>query len=216
MVRSCERDGWSGGKLDLVWTYWWCIDDSVCFLKAWMCCSHSFLLVIFGAFSWRFSRSDFEAFLFGTCWGMYAWTLRYSFPFDSPPKSVRKGARFWGFVGLGFVVFLAEILRFLLIQRVLVDHNLSMECPWGVPTIPKVLFGSVERIGRSGVGFGGVDPRVMFISSCPAYTGLTGALDRSDQCEPFVGFASGELLIPCVFGLCYCWLVLGQFGVLFF
>jgi hypothetical protein len=51
------------------------------------------------------------------------------FPFDSPPKSVRKGDRFWGFVVLGFVVFLAEILRFLLIQRVLVDHNLARECP---------------------------------------------------------------------------------------
>jgi hypothetical protein len=49
------------------------------------------------------------------------------FPFDSPPKSVRKGARF--FLVLGFGKFLAEILRFLLIQRVLVDHNLAMECP---------------------------------------------------------------------------------------
>jgi hypothetical protein len=28
---------------------------------------------------------------------MYAWTLRGSFPFDSPPKSLRKGARSWGF-----------------------------------------------------------------------------------------------------------------------
>jgi hypothetical protein len=27
------------------------------------------------------------------------------------------------------VVLLAEILRFLLIQRVLVDHNLALECP---------------------------------------------------------------------------------------
>jgi hypothetical protein len=27
-------------------------------------------------------------------------------------------------------------------------------------------------------GFGGVDPRVLFIPSCPGYTGLTGALDR--------------------------------------
>jgi hypothetical protein len=53
-------------------------------------------------------------------------------------------------------------------------------------TIPKVLFGSVERIRRLGVGFGGVDPRVLFISSCPGFTGLTGALDRSDRCEPFV------------------------------
>jgi hypothetical protein len=71
----------------------------------------------------------------------------------------------------------------------------------------------VERIGRLGVGFGGVDPRVLFIPSCPGYTGLTGALDRSDRCDPFVGFASGELLNPCVFGSCYCWSVLGLFGV---
>jgi hypothetical protein len=71
----------------------------------------------------------------------------------------------------------------------------------------------VERIGRSGVGFEGIDPRVLFIPSCPGFTGLTGALDRSNQCEPFVGFVSGELLNPCVFGLSGCWSVLGQFGV---
>jgi hypothetical protein len=41
-------------------------------------------------------------------------------------------------------------------------------------TIPKVLFEIVERIGRSGVGFGGVDPRVLFTPSCPGLTGLTG------------------------------------------
>jgi hypothetical protein len=29
---------------------------------------------------------------------MYAWTPRVSFPFESPPKSVSKGARFWGFL----------------------------------------------------------------------------------------------------------------------
>jgi hypothetical protein len=38
-----------------------------------------------------------EAFLFGIWWGLYARTLRGSFPFDSPPKSVSKGALFWGF-----------------------------------------------------------------------------------------------------------------------
>jgi hypothetical protein len=80
----------------------------------------------------------------------------------------------------------------------------------------------VERIGRSGVGFGGVDPQVLFISSCPSYTGLTGALDRSDRCEPFVGFASGELLNPCLlvvlvlvnswqFWRCFGWLCVGFF-----
>jgi hypothetical protein len=35
-------------------------------------------------------------------------------------------------------------------------------------------------------------------------TGLTGASDQSDWCETFVGFALGELLVSCVFGLC-CW-----------
>jgi hypothetical protein len=44
-------------------------------------------------------------------------------------------------------------------------------------------------------------------------TGLTGARDRSDRCEPFDEFASGELLVPCVFGLCCCWSVLGRFSV---
>jgi hypothetical protein len=62
----------------------------------------------------------------------------------------------------------------------------------------------VERFGRSKFGFGGVDPRVLFIPSCPGYTGLTGALDRSDRWEPLVGFVSGELLDSCVFGSWCC------------
>jgi hypothetical protein len=51
------------------------------------------------------------------------------------------------------------------------------------------------------------------ISSFPGYTGLTGALDRSDRCESLVGFASGELLDSCVFGSWCYWSVLGLFGV---
>jgi hypothetical protein len=35
---------------------------------------------------------------------------------------------------------------------------------------------------------------LLFIPSYPGVTVLTGALDRSDRCKPFVGFASGELL----------------------
>jgi hypothetical protein len=71
----------------------------------------------------------------------------------------------------------------------------------------------VERFGRSRFGFQGVDPWVLFIPSCPGYTGQTGALDQSDRCESFVGFASGELLNLCVFGSGCCWSVLGLFGV---
>jgi hypothetical protein len=48
---------------------------------------------------------------------MYAGTRRGSFPFDSPPKSVSKGAQFWVFGVLGFEEFLAGFLRFLLIPR---------------------------------------------------------------------------------------------------
>jgi hypothetical protein len=51
------------------------------------------------------------------------------FPLIPLPNSREKGLDFGVFVVLGFVVFLAEILRFPLIQRVLVDHILAMECP---------------------------------------------------------------------------------------
>jgi hypothetical protein len=71
----------------------------------------------------------------------------------------------------------------------------------------------VERFGRSSVGFGGVDPRVLYIPSCPGYIGLTGALDQSEWCESLVGFALGELFDSCVFGSWCCWSVLGLFGV---
>jgi hypothetical protein len=56
----------------------------------------------------------------------------------------------------------------------------------------------MERIERSGVGFGGVDPQVLFILSYPGVTGLTGALDRSDRRKPFLGFASGHFPDPCL------------------
>jgi hypothetical protein len=129
------------------------------------------------------------------------------------PNPWVKGLDFGVFGVLGLEEFLAEILRFLLIWQVLVDKIMVMDSSWGVPIIPKVLSKSVERFGRSMYGFGGVDPRVMFIPSCPGYTGLTGALDRSDWCESLVGFASGELLDSCVFGSWCCWSVLCLFGV---
>jgi hypothetical protein len=62
-----------------------------------MCCSHSFFVVIFGALSWWISWSVFGTFLLGIWWGLYVSTLHGSFLFDSLPKSVSKGARFWGF-----------------------------------------------------------------------------------------------------------------------
>jgi hypothetical protein len=54
---------------------------------------------------------------------------------------------------------------------------------------PKVLHKFVERFGRSEFGFGGVDPRVLFIPSSQNHTDLTGASHRSDRCRPLLGFA---------------------------
>jgi hypothetical protein len=53
----------------------------------------------------------------------------------------------------------------------------------------------MERIGRLGVGFGGVDLRALIILSCPSVTSMNGALDRSDRCELLVGFVSGNYLV---------------------
>jgi hypothetical protein len=104
------------------------------------------------------------------------------FPLIPLPNPWAKGLDFGVFDVLGLEEFLVGFLRFLLIWQVLVDKNLAMDYPWGVPTIPKVLRKSVEWFGRSGVGFGRVDPRVLFIPRAQAtpvwpvpLTGLTGA-----------------------------------------
>jgi hypothetical protein len=60
----------------------------------------------------------------------------------------------------------------------------------------------VERFGRSRLGFGGVDPRVLFIPRSPGHTGLTGASHRSDRCNPCWVFAQVNVwvcsLLSCV------------------
>jgi hypothetical protein len=56
-----------------------------------------------------------------------------------------------------------------------VGLNLVMDSSLGVPIIPKVLFKSMEQFGRSRFGFGGLDPRVLFIPRPVLLTGLTGA-----------------------------------------
>jgi hypothetical protein len=176
--------------------------------------------LIFGVLSWRFSWSDFGTFLLRIWWGCMCEPFVVLFPLISLPNSWVKGLNFGVFNVLGLEEFVAGFLRFLLIWQVLVDTNLAMDCPWGVPTISKVLRKSVERFGRSRVGFGGVDPRVLFIPRAQAtpvwpvpLTGLTGA-------DPD-GFCSGERLgdffvIPfcCCFEFGSFWSSVGLFGVL--
>jgi hypothetical protein len=109
-------------------------------------------------------------------------------------------------------VLSAGFFRFLLFGRVLVGLNLAMDSSRGVHNIPKVLFKFVERFGRSRFGFGGVDPWVLFIPSCPGYTGLTGALDRSYRCEPWWVFARVNVLMCSLLSRVAAVSSLGQFG----
>jgi hypothetical protein len=62
-----------------------------------VCGSRLFLVVIFGALSWCFYWVVFGTLLLGIRRGKFVGTLRGSLGCDSPPKSVSKGARFWGF-----------------------------------------------------------------------------------------------------------------------
>jgi hypothetical protein len=170
------------------------------------------LLVIFGAFSWRFFWSHFEAFLFVIWWGVYAWALRGSFPFDSPPKSVSKGARFWGFRSSRVRGILGGISSIPLDLASFGGPNLGYEVPMRCSYYPQSLAeirGVIRKIGSwiwGGWPAGVVHPELP-------------RRDRSDWCswpvwpvQGIVGFASGECSseFPVV-SCCYV-SSLGQFG----
>jgi hypothetical protein len=61
-VGSRERDGYLGGKLDLVRTFMVCIDDSALFLKV---VFPSFFVLILGALCWWCFEDVFLGFLVG-------------------------------------------------------------------------------------------------------------------------------------------------------
>jgi hypothetical protein len=152
-----------GGKLDLVWTFLWCIDDSAWFLKAWLCCSCSFFVVIFGALSGWIYWSVFGTFLLRIWWGMYVWSLRGYFPCDSPPKSVSNGGRFWGFRCSRVRGVLGEIssipLDLYSFGGQKHGYGLPMRCSYYPQSLAQIR-GAIREIGS---WIWGVDPRVLFI-----------------------------------------------------
>jgi hypothetical protein len=170
------------------------------FLKAWLCCSHLFFVVIFGALSWWISWCVFGTFLLRFSGGCMCEPFVVLLPLIPLPNPWVKRLDFGVFSVPGLEEFLARFLQLLLIWQVLVNINLAMDSPWGVPSIPKVVRKSVERFGISGVGFWGVDPRVLFILSSLGHTSLTGA-------DP------GRVLLEWTFGWVRCCPVLLQFWV---
>jgi hypothetical protein len=139
-------------------------------------------------------------------------TLHGSLGCDSPPKSVSKGARFWGLPSSRVRGVLGGIYSippfWTSFGGIKHGYGLLMRCSFYPQSLVQVR-GAIREIE---VWIWGVDPRVLFISSCPGYTGLTGALDRSDRCNPWWVFARVNvwvsLLLSCVGAVSS----LGQFG----
>jgi hypothetical protein len=77
---------------------------------------------------------------------------------------------------------------------------------------PKVVRKSVEQFGRSGVGFGCVDRRVLFILTSSGHTGLTGVSHQPDWCRPPLGFARVNVWVCLLLSRVAAVLSLGHFG----
>jgi hypothetical protein len=185
-----ERVGWSGGNLDLVWTFVACIDDSAWFLKVWMCCSRLFFVVIFGALSCWFSWGVFGTLLLGIWWGKFVGTLRGSLCYDSPPKSMSIGARFLGFPCSrvrGVLGGISSIPPFLTsFGGIKLGYGLLMRCSYYPQSLVQVC-GAIREIEvlqvfRVWVSLE-VGRPVWWFGGFQAWTGLTGVLHRADRCE---------------------------------
>jgi hypothetical protein len=125
---------------------------------------------------------------------------------------VSKGARFWDFPSSrvrGVLGAISSIPPFWTsFCGIKLGYGLLMRCSY----YPQSLVPVVERFGRSMFGFEGVDPRVLFIPSCPGYTGLTGALDRSDRYNPWWVFARVNVWVSLLLSRVGVVWSLGQFG----
>jgi hypothetical protein len=102
---------------------------------------------------------------------------------------VSKGARFWGFL---FSRVRGVVGGFSSIPLNLASFggpNLGYGVPMRCSYYPKVLCKSVERFGRLGVGFEGVDLRALLI---PSYPSCSSEKRFREAC--LVGFALGERL----------------------
>jgi hypothetical protein len=83
-----------------------------------------------------------------------------------------------------------------------------MRCSY-YPQSPAQIRGAIRR---SGVGFGGVDPRVLFILTSSGHTGLTGASHQSDRCKLLLGFSQVNVWVSSLLSRVATVLSLGLFG----
>jgi hypothetical protein len=137
---------------------------------------------------------------------MYVWTLCCSFPSDSPPKSVSKGAQFWGFRCSRVRSVLGGISSIPLDLASFGGPNLGYGVPMRCSYYPQSLaqiHGAIREVGSWIWGSwpaGAVRPE----SSC--HTGLTGA----DSCWVLLGWTFG--CVRCCFEFGSVWSSVGLFG----
>jgi hypothetical protein len=130
-----------------------------------------FPFVLFGDF-----RSPFLAICLVRFWGfslydlvgVYARTPRGFFLFDSPPKSVSKGARFWGFWCSRVRGVLGGISSIPLDLASFGGQNLGYRLPMRCSYYPQSLAQIRGAIREIGSWIWGVDPRVLFIPRAQA------------------------------------------------
>jgi hypothetical protein len=93
---------------------------------------------------------DLRPFFLGFDWGCMHEPFMVPFLVIPLPNPWVKVLNFEDFLGFRKVAVLVEILRFLLIQRVLVDQIVAMWCPWGTPSIHKLvrIRGVNQEIGK--------------------------------------------------------------------
>jgi hypothetical protein len=152
-----------GCKLDRVWTFMVCIDDSAWFLNLLCCLSRPpfwwFLELFIVIFVVEFWGRFLVIFLLGVTYEDLVPLWLVTLPQECP----------W--IRLDLVVFrVARVLAleiwnpwFLLIVSVSGQFLWGRGCPGGNPAIPKVLLQSVEWFGRSGDGKLRFDLRVGFL-----------------------------------------------------
>jgi hypothetical protein len=166
MVRSWERVGWLGVKLDLVWTFMVCIDDSVWLLKAFVVSpvfpfwwfSEPFLRIFMAEF-WRRFFEGFDV-------GVTHEDLVPLFLVTLPLQTRGKLSNLVVFVGAWVLEDWSRDLWFPMIESVSVQFLWGRGRPWGDPGITKVSLQSVGWIERSGDAKLRADPRFLFFPFC--------------------------------------------------
>jgi hypothetical protein len=125
---------------------------------------------------------------------------------------VSKGARFWGFRCSRVRGALGGTSSIPLDLASFSGHKLGYGLPMRCSYYPQSLAQIHGAIRESGVGFGGVDPRVLFIPTSSGHTGLTSASHRSDRCRPLLVFARVNIWVSSLLSRVATVSSLGRFG----